>query len=45
MKNFIFCHCSEILSEMYGMYITREEISCLNTGRWVNLMVSYLSFS
>ncbi|KAL6327185.1 hypothetical protein AAG906_015224 [Vitis piasezkii] len=27
---------SEILCEMYGMYITREEISCLNAGWWVN---------
>ncbi|RVW18788.1 hypothetical protein CK203_102731 [Vitis vinifera] len=33
---------SEILCKMYGMYITREEISYLNTGRWVNLMVKLL---
>ncbi|KAL6321414.1 hypothetical protein AAG906_016512 [Vitis piasezkii] len=30
---------SEILCEMYGMYITREEMSYLNVGRWVNLMI------
>ncbi|CBI14919.3 unnamed protein product, partial [Vitis vinifera] len=36
---------SEILCEMYEMYITREEISCLNVGRWVNSVVSYLSLS
>ncbi|RVW91438.1 hypothetical protein CK203_038600 [Vitis vinifera] len=30
---------SEILCEMYGMYITREEISCLNAGRWVNSVI------
>eukprot|EP00261_Vitis_vinifera_P040715 XP_019081958.1 PREDICTED: uncharacterized protein LOC104882382 [Vitis vinifera] len=30
---------SEILCEMYEMYITREEISCLNVGRWVNSVV------
>ncbi|KAL6326878.1 hypothetical protein AAG906_012154 [Vitis piasezkii] len=31
---------SEILCEMYGMYITREEISCLNARWWVNSVVS-----
>lgn len=30
---------SEILCDMYGMYITREELSCLNAGRWVNSMI------
>ncbi|XP_034675492.1 putative ubiquitin-like-specific protease 1B [Vitis riparia] len=30
---------SEILCDMYGMYIRREELSCLNAGRWVNSMV------
>ncbi|XP_034697180.1 uncharacterized protein LOC117923027 [Vitis riparia] len=30
---------SEILCEMFGMYITREEISCLNAGRWVNSVI------
>ncbi|RVW11818.1 hypothetical protein CK203_085664 [Vitis vinifera] len=30
---------SEILCEMYEMYITREEISCLNEGRWVNSVI------
>ncbi|RVW73924.1 hypothetical protein CK203_056317 [Vitis vinifera] len=30
---------SEILCEMYGMYITREEISYLNARRWVNSVV------
>ncbi|RVX18279.1 hypothetical protein CK203_006642 [Vitis vinifera] len=29
---------SEILCDMYGMYIRREELSCLNAGRWVNSM-------
>ncbi|XP_034684086.1 uncharacterized protein LOC117913236 [Vitis riparia] len=30
---------SEILCDMYGMYIRREELSCLNAGRWVNSMI------
>ncbi|KAL6331864.1 hypothetical protein AAG906_020211 [Vitis piasezkii] len=30
---------SEILCDMYGMYIRREELSCLNARRWVNSMV------
>ncbi|RVW20939.1 hypothetical protein CK203_110956 [Vitis vinifera] len=30
---------SEILCEIYGMYITREEMSYLNVGRWVNLVI------
>ncbi|RVW23670.1 hypothetical protein CK203_093968 [Vitis vinifera] len=30
---------SEILCEMYGMYITREEISCLNARRWINSVI------
>ncbi|WKA01642.1 hypothetical protein VitviT2T_019913 [Vitis vinifera] len=33
------CDPSEILCEMYGMYITQEEMSYLNAGRWVNSMV------
>ncbi|WJZ84239.1 hypothetical protein VitviT2T_003853 [Vitis vinifera] len=27
---------SEVLWDMHGMYITREELSCLNGDRWVN---------
>ncbi|XP_034677816.1 sentrin-specific protease 1-like [Vitis riparia] len=30
---------SEILYDMYGMDITREELSCLNVGRWVNSVI------
>ncbi|KAL6311988.1 hypothetical protein AAG906_011636 [Vitis piasezkii] len=33
------CKSPEILCEMYGMYITQEEISYLNAGRWVNSVV------
>ncbi|XP_059595340.1 uncharacterized protein LOC109122994 [Vitis vinifera] len=29
---------SEILCDMYEMYIRQEELSCLNAGRWVNSM-------
>ena len=34
-----FLHCSEILCHMHGTYITRDELSSLNGGRWVNSMV------
>ncbi|RVW15859.1 hypothetical protein CK203_073116 [Vitis vinifera] len=30
---------SEILCDMYEMYIRQEELSCLNAGRWVNSMI------
>ncbi|KAL6342744.1 hypothetical protein AAG906_016578 [Vitis piasezkii] len=32
---------SEILCDMHGVYITRDEFSLLNGGRWLNSVVSF----
>ena len=39
-----FCQCSEILCDMHGTYITRDELSSLNGGRWVNSAVCLKDF-
>ena len=39
-----FVHCNEILCDMHGVYITRDEFSLLNGGRWLNSVVCVKCF-
>ncbi|KAL6333938.1 hypothetical protein AAG906_039352 [Vitis piasezkii] len=39
-----FLHCSEILCDMHGAYITWDELSSLNGGRWVNSVLFVLVY-